>query len=106
MKILNLKSQKGKLIEGPLLIKPPLFRDNRGFFQESWNKKIFNNVIKSNIDFVQDNHSNSHKGNKRLHYQLPEQAQNPLIRCTYGRIFDVIVDIRKSSQFLEIDLPN
>ena len=98
MQIENLKSQKGKLIEGPLLIKPPLFKDNRGFFQESWNKKIFNDVIKSNIDFVQDNHSKSFKGVIRgLHYQLPEQAQTKLIRCTYGHIFDVIVDIRKSS---------
>ena len=98
MQIENLKSQKGQIIEGPLLIKPNLFKDNRGFFQESWNKKIFNDAIKSNIEFVQDNHSKSYKGVLRgLHYQLPEKAQTKLIRCTYGSIFDVIVDIRKSS---------
>ena len=99
MNIKNLKSQKNEIIDGPLLIKPSVFEDKRGFFLESWNKKSFDKAINSEIKFVQDNHSRSSKGVLRgLHYQLPSKAQEKLIRCTVGKIFDVIVDIRKSSK--------
>ncbi len=98
MNIKYLKSQKGKVIKGPLILEPKIFKDNRGFFLESWNKKIFNKAINTNIEFVQDNHSKSSKGVLRgLHYQLPNKSQCKLIRCTRGKIFDVVVDVRKSS---------
>ena len=79
------------------IIEPKVFGDDRGFFMESWNSKDFAQVA-SNINFVQDNHSRSKKGVVRgLHFQLPPHAQAKLVRCVYGRIFDVAVDIRKSS---------
>ncbi|NPA52868.1 MAG: dTDP-4-dehydrorhamnose 3,5-epimerase [Aquificae bacterium] len=81
-----------------VLIKPKVFSDDRGFFLESYKKSDF---VKSGItkDFVQDNHSKSVKGVLRgLHYQLPPKAQGKLIRCVKGKIFDVAVDIRKSSK--------
>ena len=98
MNIENLKSQKEEIINGPVLIKPNVYEDNRGFFLESWNKRVFEEAINSKIEFVQDNHSKSSKGVLRgMHYQLPGKAQKKLIRCTYGSIFDVIIDIRKNS---------
>lgn len=79
------------------IIEPKVFGDNRGFFMESWNSNDFSQVA-SGITFVQDNHSRSKKGVVRgLHFQLPPHAQAKLVRCIYGRIFDVAVDIRKSS---------
>lgn len=79
------------------IIEPKVFGDDRGFFMESWNSKDFSQVA-SDITFVQDNHSRSKKGVVRgLHFQLPPHAQAKLVRCIYGRIFDVAVDIRKSS---------
>ena len=76
MIIKYLKSQKGNVIKGPLLLEPKIFKDNRGFFLESWNKKIFNKAINANVEFVQDNHSKSTKGVLRgLHYQLPNKSQ-------------------------------
>lgn len=81
-----------------VLIKPKVFDDNRGFFLESYKKSVFvQNGI--DIDFNQDNHSKSSKGVLRgLHYQAKPFAQAKLVRCTKGRIYDVAVDIRKSSK--------
>ena len=93
------KDDNGNLIEGPLKICPEIFNDQRGFFYESWNKKIFNKIIGENINFVQDNNSNSKKGVLRgLHYQSIFAPQGKLVRCTSGEIFDVFVDLRKSSR--------
>lgn len=73
------------------------FSDERGFFMESFNLKQFKDQIKFDGEFVQDNHSKSTKGVLRgLHYQI-EHAQGKLVRCISGAVFDVIVDIRKSS---------
>ena len=99
MNIKNLKSQKNEIIDGPLLIKPSVFQDKRGFFLESWNKKIFDKAINSEIKFVQDNHSRSSKGVLRgLHYQLNPYPQGKLVRCIKGSIFDVVVDLRIQSK--------
>ena len=80
-----------------LILEPKVFGDSRGFFFESFNAKDFANVTGLNVNFVQDNHSKSAKGVLRgLHYQL-QQAQGKLVRVTQGAVFDVAVDIRKSS---------
>lgn len=80
-----------------LIIEPRVFGDNRGFFMESWNERAFNEVVGREVRFVQDNHSRSTKGVLRgLHYQLV-QTQGKLVRVPYGRVFDVAVDLRKSS---------
>ncbi|MGC8767121.1 MAG: dTDP-4-dehydrorhamnose 3,5-epimerase [Brevinematia bacterium] len=83
-------------LDGVVIIEPKVFRDERGFFLESWNKKDFEE-IGLDIDFVQDNHSRSVKGVLRgLHFQEKYQ-QGKLVRVVRGRIFDVAVDIRKES---------
>ena len=75
------------------------YKDKRGYFKESWNQKKFNEIIGSNEVFVQDNHSLSYKGVLRgLHYQRAPMEQGKLLRCIKGKIFDVLVDIRKDSQ--------
>ncbi|MDN0084268.1 dTDP-4-dehydrorhamnose 3,5-epimerase [Crenobacter sp. SG2305] len=80
------------------IIKPTVFRDERGFFFESFNQKKFEEGIGRKVEFVQDNHSRSSKGVLRgLHYQLPPHAQGKLVRCVIGEVFDVAVDIRRSS---------
>jgi dTDP-4-dehydrorhamnose 3,5-epimerase len=81
-----------------LLIEPQVFGDNRGFFFESFNQNKFEEAIDKKINFVQDNHSKSVKGVLRgLHYQLTPKAQGKLVRVIQGEVFDVAVDIRRSS---------
>lgn len=81
-----------------MIIEPRVFGDARGFFYESFNSKIFNEAVGRKVDFVQDNHSQSQKGVLRgLHYQLDPYAQGKLVRCIEGEVFDVAVDIRRSS---------
>ncbi|EOW9162021.1 dTDP-4-dehydrorhamnose 3,5-epimerase [Vibrio cholerae] len=80
------------------IIEPTVFGDDRGFFFESFNHKLFEEAVGYQVNFVQDNHSKSSKGVLRgLHYQLPPYAQGKLVRCVAGEVFDVAVDIRKSS---------
>jgi dTDP-4-dehydrorhamnose 3,5-epimerase len=86
----------------PLLLTPRLFGDERGFFFESWNQRSFAAALGVPLEqapaFVQDNHSRSSRGVLRgLHYQLPPHPQGKLVRCVVGEIFDVAVDIRRSS---------
>ena len=98
MEYFNINSNKGNLIKGPLIIKPKIFPDDRGYFFESWNHAKFNKIISREIHFVQDNHSESKLGVLRgLHYQLKPKAQAKLVRCTKGEVFDVLVDIRNDS---------
>lgn len=79
------------------LIEPQVFGDSRGFFYESYNQSKFSEKINSAAHFVQDNHSRSAKNVLRgLHYQI-QQAQGKLVRVVVGEVFDVAVDIRKSS---------
>jgi dTDP-4-dehydrorhamnose 3,5-epimerase len=84
--------------EDAVLIEPKVFGDHRGFFTESYNKEIFKqNGI--DIEFIQDNHSLSQQSGtlRGMHYQLKDKAQTKLVRVTRGAIYDVILDIRKSS---------
>ncbi|MHA0955992.1 dTDP-4-dehydrorhamnose 3,5-epimerase [Enterobacter ludwigii] len=81
-----------------LIFEPKVFGDDRGFFFESFSQKIFEEAVGRKVEFVQDNHSKSCKGVLRgLHYQLEPYAQGKLVRCVAGEVFDVAVDIRKSS---------
>jgi len=80
-----------------LIIEPKVFGDSRGFFFESFNQQVFNEAVGQDVKFVQDNHSRSAKGVLRgLHYQI-QQPQGKLVRVVRGAVFDVAVDLRKSS---------
>ena len=97
MEIKDLISNKGEIIEGPKLILPKIFKDKRGFFYESWNQVNFDKLVEK-TSFVQDNHSKSNLGVLRgLHYQIEPFAQDKLVRCTSGKVYDVIVDLRFNS---------
>ena len=79
------------------ILEPKVFGDERGFFLESFNVKSFHELTGLDVNFVQDNHSKSGRGVLRgLHYQI-EQTQGKLVRVTAGKVFDVALDIRKSS---------
>lgn len=92
MKVINAS------LSGIKILEPKVFNDERGFFFESFNQQCFEQAIGHAINFVQDNHSKSTKGVLRgLHYQLPPRAQGKLIRVAQGEVFDVVVDIRKTS---------
>lgn len=81
-----------------MVIEPKVFGDSRGFFYESFNQRAFNQATGTSLEFVQDNHSRSSKGVLRgLHYQLNPHAQGKLVRVVRGSVWDVAVDIRKSS---------
>ncbi len=96
-------------LQGVLILTPKRFGDERGFFSESWNRKTLG-AHGIALDFVQDNHSVSASvGTLRgLHFQSPPHAQDKLVRCGQGALFDVVVDIRKGSptygQWLGVDL--
>ena len=84
-------------IKDLLILEPQLFKDERGFFYESYNKNNLDKII--NIVFVQDNESKSNKGVIRgLHFQKPPFEQTKLVRCVSGSILDVAVDLRKNSK--------
>ena len=81
-----------------VLFEPKVFGDERGFFFESFNQLVFDQATGLTPQFVQDNHSKSSRGVLRgLHYQLTPKAQGKLVRVVEGEVFDVAVDIRKSS---------
>jgi dTDP-4-dehydrorhamnose 3,5-epimerase len=85
-------------IEGVLILEPRVFGDDRGFFMESFNQRVFDEAVGGHVEFVQDNHSRSTRGVLRgLHYQIAPHAQGKLVRVTQGAVFDVAVDIRKDS---------
>ena len=102
-----LHTVSGLLVQGPLLITPRVFADDRGFFYESWNERRFRSELIDGgvpaaeaeaVVFRQDNHSRSSRGVLRgLHYQLPPEPQGKLVRCSLGAIFDVAVDLRRGS---------
>lgn len=84
-------------IHDVILLEPKVFGDDRGFFFESFNHARFEEIVGKKINFVQDNHSRSLKSVLRgLHYQI-NQAQGKLVRVVAGSVFDVAVDIRRSS---------
>jgi len=85
-------------LPGVLILTPPRFGDARGFFSESWNRKRMEEAG-IDLDFVQDNHSLSMQAGtvRGLHFQAPPHAQDKLVRCGRGALFDVAVDARKGS---------
>tara|TARA_B100000242_G_C43038060_1_gene484074 strand:- start:441 stop:974 length:534 start_codon:yes stop_codon:yes gene_type:complete len=86
-------------VKGPILITPEIFEDKRGYFMENWNQSVFDKLVKRKIDFIKDCLSYSKIGVIRgLHYQLAPFQQDKLITCLSGCIFDVLVDLRKSSE--------
>lgn len=98
MQVEQLHTGSGALMQGPLLIRPQVFGDARGFFYESWNQRRFDQAVGQPISFSQDNHSRSSRGVLRgLHYQLEPEPQGKLVRCPVGAILDVAVDLRRSS---------
>lgn len=85
-------------IHDVLILEPKVFGDERGFFLESFNQRVFDEAVGSHVAFVQDNHSRSARGVLRgLHFQLGEHAQGKLVRVAQGSVFDVAVDIRRDS---------
>ena len=89
---------KETLLQNVYILEPAVFHDKRGFFMESYNKRIFEE-LGIHVDFIQDNHSFSKNAGiiRGLHYQLNPKEQAKLVRVSTGAIFDVIVDIRKNS---------
>lgn len=86
-------------LEGCFILEPQLFRDERGYFIESYNKQTFEEAVGSSINFVQDNQSFSTYGVIRaLHYQTGQFAQAKLVRVLSGRVLDVAVDLRRESK--------
>ncbi len=98
MQVDQLKSNQGEVMDGPLLITPSAFGDERGWFFESWNQRTLDEAVGEAVVFSQDNHSRSVRGVLRgLHYQLAPEPQAKLVRSSLGSIFDVAVDIRRRS---------
>lgn len=95
-------------IPGVVIIEPRLFKDNRGYFFESFSERDFNTQVRE-VKFVQDNESMSSYGVMRgLHFQRPPYTQSKLVRCVKGAVLDVAVDIRKGSptygQYVAVEL--
>ena len=87
---------KETFIKDLLTITPSVFTDNRGYFLESYNKKLLSSKL--DLEFIQDNESMSQKGVLRgLHFQKPPHAQGKLVRVITGSVLDVVVDLRKES---------
>ena len=85
-------------LDGLVVLKPTVFKDNRGYFMESYNQKNINKLV-GNVNFVQDNESESSRGVLRgLHFQKPPYAQAKLVRCLKGSVLDVVLDLRKDSK--------
>ena len=85
-------------IEDLLILEPKVFGDERGYFFESYTKKVFDDLVGTKYDFVQDNESKSSYGVLRgLHYQIAPYSQAKLVRVLQGRVYDVAVDLRKDS---------
>lgn len=86
-------------LQGCVIIEPKVFKDERGYFFETFNLQSFNKTIGIDVSFVQDNESSSTKGVLRgLHYQTGEHAQAKLVRVITGTVLDIVVDIRKGSK--------
>ena len=86
------------MLDGLVVLKPTIFKDNRGYFMESYNQKDINKLV-GNVNFVQDNESESSRGVLRgLHFQNPPYTQAKLVRCLKGSVLDVVLDLRKDSK--------
>jgi dTDP-4-dehydrorhamnose 3,5-epimerase len=86
------------MLDGLVLLKPTVIKDNRGYFMESYHQKNINRLI-GNVSFVQENESESFRGVLRgLHFQKPPYAQSKLVRCLKGKLLDVALDLRNNSK--------
>lgn len=95
----HMRVYESSALSGVLVLEPHVYVDDRGFFLESFNQAVLDDLLHRSTSFVQDNHSRSVRGVLRgLHYQLAPSAQGKLVRVTSGAIFDVAVDVRRSSQ--------
>ena len=106
-KYISMKFTEQKL-KGVFVIEPQVFGDSRGYFMESYKKELFEKYIGA-VDFIQDNESRSSYGVVRgLHFQKGEWSQSKLVRVTQGRVYDVVVDLRRTSptfgQYVGIEL--
>ena len=106
-KYISMKFTEQKL-KGVFVIEPQVFGDSRGYFMESYKKELFEKYIGA-VDFIQDNESRSSYGVVRgLHFQKGEWSQSKLVRVTQGRVYDVVVDLRRMSptfgQYVGIEL--
>lgn len=87
-----------KVLTDAIVLKPRVYKDDRGYFYESFNEKVFKSLSGIGVDFVQDNQSVSSKGTLRgLHFQTGDSAQAKLVRVTKGSAYDVAVDLRPDS---------
>ena len=85
-------------LDGLVVLRPTVFKDNRGYFMESYNQKNINKLL-GNVNFIQDNESESSRGVLRgLHFQKPPYTQAKLVRCLKGSVLDVALDLRKDSK--------
>ena len=85
-------------LDGLVVLKPTVFKDNRGYFMESYNQQNINKLL-GNVNFVQDNESESSRGVLRgLHFQKPPYTQAKLVRCLKGSVLDIVLDLRKDSK--------
>ena len=98
MKFSTIKSNNRELIKGPIELFPEVFYDPRGYFYETWNSEKFNSTLGENIEFVQDNQSQSYKNVLRgMHYQINPKGQGKLVKVVQGKVLDVLVDLRSLS---------
>lgn len=98
MKKIPLVSNKKEELSGAFAISPKIFQDDRGYFFESWNQNEFNKLIERSVIFVQQNQSLSKHGVLRgMHYQINNSVQEKLVKVSEGLIYDVVVDLRISS---------
>ena len=87
-----------KVLTDAFVLKPRVFKDDRGYFYESFNDKVFDSLVGIKVNFIQDNQSYSSKGTLRgLHFQRGDAAQSKLVRVTKGSAYDVAVDLRPGS---------
>lgn len=90
---------KESQLKGCFIVQPEIFKDKRGYFLESFNQKTFAKVTGLNVNWVQDNESQSSKGVLRgLHFQIDQHAQAKLLRVIKGKVLDVVVDLRPESK--------
>ncbi len=93
-----MRAKESKL-KGCYVLQPTIFKDKRGYFIESFNQNVFNEAVGLEVNFVQDNESQSSKGVLRgLHYQLGQHAQAKLVRVVKGSVLDIAVDMRPDSE--------
>lgn len=99
MRLKKVINKNNEEFNDAFIICPDIYKDDRGFFYESWNQKDFDKTLNKKVRFCQDNQSESKFGVLRgMHFQQKPFAQAKLVRCTFGKVFDVIIDLRIKSK--------